>query len=105
VSYEATAIAQSIRRLLMERPSTRLREISTTLGVERHTATRCLLRVFGTSFRQLQSECLVTRREALRQQGATLKEIAFRLGYSSAEVMSKRYRHSTGILSASVDRK
>jgi methylphosphotriester-DNA--protein-cysteine methyltransferase len=95
VSYDVGAVAESIRRIVMDRPATRLQDVCIKIGVERHTARRCLRRVFRASFRQLQNECLRIRHEALRRQGATLKEIAFQLGYSSTDVMSRRRKNAT----------
>ena len=97
VSYDHATVANAVKTRLLEAPRSSLDSICNGLSVERHTVRRALQSTFGLNFRQLQRLCLLQRATEL-QCGARVrsgKEIAFELGYSSPQSLSRLRRRST----------
>ena len=92
MGYDAPSLVILVERILESAPLTTLAAISKGTGIGRHTFTRALRGVSGVTFREKRTEVLRARVEKSKYGDTprTIKEIAFDLGYRSANSLSRR---------------
>jgi AraC-like DNA-binding protein len=117
MGYERIRLAEAVVEALTRTPTTTLKYISATLGVERHTLLRAVAFHYGCSFRCLKNECF--RGAAIQLLSGShydsVKAIAYSMGYATPRSFSRRVqallgtrptslRHSTPVGSAALNR-
>ncbi len=92
MTYDATSLADLVRRCLETAPLTPLSEIAQAAQVDRHTLTRALIAVRGVTFRQVRTEVLRQRVASMKSADPprSVKAIAFELGYHAANSLSRQ---------------
>jgi AraC-like DNA-binding protein len=98
MGYDHEVLFLKICKLLVAMPRTTQRELSSHLGVERHTLRRMILQRTKKNFREFRRDLLLTRTEELLSAGPerTLKEIAYTLGYASPRSFNRFVKTRTG---------
>jgi AraC-like DNA-binding protein len=98
MGYDHEVLFREICKMLVARPRTTLRALSTDLGVERHTLRRMIRGRTQKSFREFRRDLLLTRTHELLSAGPqrTLKEIAYTLGYASPRSFNRFVKARTG---------
>jgi adenylylsulfate kinase-like enzyme/AraC-like DNA-binding protein len=82
-----------------------LREVAREVGVERHTIEKVVRSATGQSFRQFQGALLFERAKILLEQGKSIKEVAFELGFGHPQSFHRFVRKSAGVTPSSLRRK
>jgi len=90
-----TRLFQSVLKATAERRVT-LREVAHTMGVERRTVEKIVRSATGRTFRQLQRILLLERAKLLLEQGKSIKEVAFELGFGYPQSFHRFIRKSSG---------
>lgn len=80
---------------VLERGTIRIDEVARTLGCSRNTLYR-RLRAEGTSFEQIRDRLRQKRATAWMREGASVKETAYRLGFSDPAAFSRAFKRWTG---------
>jgi AraC-like DNA-binding protein len=85
MAYDASLLLQRIEESLTTRPRMSLFDMARQLNVERHTIERSVRSGTGRTFRELQNEKLLAQafRLLTEEPARSLKEVSFKLGYSS----------------------
>jgi AraC-like DNA-binding protein len=99
MSYCHAALAAAVIKSLQADPQTNLKQLTTDLGVDRHTITRVLQEALGLTFRRLRDRYQSTAiRHALRQgQTKSIKVIATETGYGCGSSLARSTRRSYGM--------
>ena len=94
MSYDHCHIADAVHKCLLENPRATLNAVAVSLGIERHTIRRALVRNLGVTFRDVQRQCILRRASEFHQEGRpySSKEMSFALGYRSAATLSRLIR-------------
>jgi hypothetical protein len=88
MGYDPAVVLRDVSRLLSRKPGRTLLSIAAELGIDRHTITRDLRRVNGTTFRQLQAQFIFDALGQLAIDKPMLKkEVADQLGLPSARAL------------------
>jgi len=97
MTYNRRRLLKELDALVSNTPSIRLTEIARSLGIDRHTIENAMRMTRKTSFREYkQKELLSMARQMLEKPDLSVKEVAIRLGYSSAASFSRFIRRATG---------
>jgi AraC-like DNA-binding protein len=98
MAYDRPALVNIALRLLRENPNTTLRQLSSRLGVDRHTLERAFLLVTGDPLRRHKRQAKLNQVCDLLSEGIhlSIKEVAFRVGFSSQAAFARFVRESTG---------
>jgi len=97
MAYDRALIVSRVLARLGDQPSMSLSDISREFALDRHTIARAVKASTGLTFRDLQGQCLVTVARRLQLAGIiSKKELAVRLGYSSARVAGRRLKKVLG---------
>jgi AraC-like DNA-binding protein len=96
--YDLHRIFVQVARRLEMAPSISLRQVSESLGVERHTVEKAVKSATGVTFREFRRSILLKHAEGLLRDQPTrsIKEVAFVLGYRSQGSLSRFVRMATG---------
>lgn len=99
MSYNTELLVRRAANIMVMDPYVKLSDLSQALGVERHTLGRAVLAVSGTTFRKLRRRLILER--AMRyfhdEPNLSLKEVAARLGFSSARAFTRYVKCATGL--------
>jgi AraC-like DNA-binding protein len=98
MSYALHALAAQLTAELRKDPSLTLEVFCQRINVERHSIERALRQTTGYSFREIRRGVLLDlARELLAHHpNLSVKEIALRLGYQSAQAFARAFKKSTG---------
>ena len=73
-----------------------MNEVSSALGASRHSIERSVRVVTGQTFRSLQQDLASERATALLNQGKSIKEVAFSLGFASPQAFHRFFLRTCG---------
>src|SRR6266567_6749343 len=94
MAYDARLLRDAVTATVQARPCTTLKSVATSLGVGEHTVGRALGEV-GLGFRELRQRIIVELAEEMRRtELLSVKEIAYRLGYSQPGSLARLVRRS-----------
>jgi AraC-like DNA-binding protein len=98
MAYDRAGVFTQAVAALHSNPSWGLKALSVALGVERHTVERAFRSNAAKSFRAFKRECLLRRSMELlaSKPTASLKEIAFLLGYKSQRAFARSIKGAFG---------
>lgn len=98
MAYDLTGVFERAVEALKESPRRGLKPISEALGVERHSIERAFQLKTGKQFRSFRHELLLERSMRLlaSKRTASIKEIAFLLGYKSERAFARFIRNALG---------
>lgn len=95
---QASSFSRRVEReieAVLERGPTRIDEVARALGCSRNTLYR-RLRAEGTNFEQVRDRLRQKRATARIRGGASVKETAYRLGFSDPAAFSRAFKRWTG---------
>lgn len=98
MTYDRDGLFEQISNALEVEPRIKLSELSTKLGVGRHTVQHVVRTFTGQSFREYQNQVVLSISLQLlsRKPHFTIKEISYRLGYGSVRAFSRFIKKQTG---------
>jgi len=98
MTYDSRGVFKQAVAALTGNPRRGLKSVSEALGVERHTIEGAFQLNVGRTFREFRHELLCARSVELLASKATasIKEIAFLLGYQSERAFARFIRNSFG---------
>jgi len=98
MAYDLRGVFEQAAGALKEDPRRGLKPISQALGVERHTVERAFQLKTGEPFRSFRRELLLERSMGLlaSKRTASVKEVAFLLGYKSERAFARFIRNALG---------
>ncbi|MBZ5534053.1 MAG: helix-turn-helix domain-containing protein [Acidobacteriia bacterium] len=98
MSYDLNGLFNRIQLNLRSTPYLSLNELSTRIGVERHTIEKAVKQATSRTFRELRSEMLLEYARGLLDNNPhqSIKEVAFQLGYRSQRSFSRFIKSSVG---------
>lgn len=98
MAYDANRIFLQVVQQLEMTPSVSLAQLSSNLGIERHTIEKTVKNATGSTFREFRARALLKRACGLLtdQSNRSIKEVAFALGYRSQSSFSRFIRAATG---------
>ncbi len=97
MTYNHPKILQELDMLVSRNPRIQLSEISSRLGMNRHTIERAVLTSKKMSFREYRTAHLLQRATwMLKESGLTVKQIGAGLGYPSLSSFCRFVHRSTG---------
>lgn len=101
MSYNGRRIAHSIVLEIERSPEVSLATLSRSLRLDRHTVERYLLQYTGAGFREHRKAKLLQSAIHLLSTSPSLcvKEIAFKLGFSSSRSLTRFLKTNTGMCS------
>jgi transcriptional regulator GlxA family with amidase domain len=99
MSYALNAIVDQLSKEVRANPHVTLKEVCQRLNVERHSVERAFRQKTGHSFREMRRDALLDLARDLptSQPHLSVKEIAARAGYQSAQAFARSFKKSTGI--------
>lgn len=101
MAYDLNQLAVVAQRRMENAPVILLKDLATQLGVDRHTVSRALRLKFGSSYRELQRQCILRRLAALScGQPRSRKELAYAIGYSHPTSLARILRRANQSKSA-----
>jgi AraC-like DNA-binding protein len=96
--YDLHRVFLQVIRHVETRPTISLAQLSSNLGIERHTIAKAIKNATGLSFREFRNNVLLKRACGLLkdESNRTIKEVAFAIGYQSQGSLSRFIRIATG---------
>ena len=97
MTYNHRRILKELEALVSSTPGIQLSEISSRLGINRHTIENAMRSGKKISFREYRRAELIQKAQILlRDSGLPVKDIAAKLGYGSLSSFSRFVHRSTG---------
>jgi AraC-like DNA-binding protein len=98
MGYERTRLAEAVFEAVRRTPTTTLKRISATLGVERHTLRRAVASHYGCSFRCLKNKFFRVAAAGLLSDSHydSVKAVAYSVGYATPRSFSRRVQALLG---------
>lgn len=98
MAYDLNGLFDRILRNLRSTPYLSLNELSTRIGVERHTIEKAIKQATSRTFREMRSDMLLEYAKGLLDSNPhqSIKEVAFQLGFRSQRSFSRFIKSSLG---------